>query len=510
ARVMKQAVAHLLPYIEAEKKLSGDNKPKGKVVVATVKGDVHDIGKNIVTVVLQCNNYEVVNMGVMVPCAQILEKARQEKVDMIGLSGLITPSLEEMAHVAKEMQREGFTIPLLIGGATTSRVHTAVKIAPNYDGIVVWVPDASRAVGVCSNLLSDDLKTDYAQGIKAEYEKVRTQHKNKKGPSRILPIAEARANAFKTDWNIYKPAEPALTGVRTLNNYPLEKIAETIDWTPFFQAWELAGRYPAILQDKVVGETATTLFRDAQTMLKKIIEQKWLTANAVIGLFPANVVGDDIEIYTDHSRSKVAMTYHCLRQQTVKPTGRPNRCLSDFIAPKETGLKDFIGAFAVGAGFGIDDRVKAFENANDDYSAIILKALADRLAEAFAEHMHMRVRREFWGYAKDEGLTNDQMIAEEYRGIRPAPGYPACPDHTEKGPLFQLLNAQENAGIIVTESFAMVPTAAVSGFYFSHPDSTFFAVGKIGKDQVEDYARRKGWTMEQAERWLAPVLAYER
>lgn len=510
ARVMKQAVAHLLPFIEAEKKLSGDNKPKGKIVVATVKGDVHDIGKNIVTVVLQCNNYEVVNMGVMVPCAQILEKARQEKVDMIGLSGLITPSLEEMAHVAKEMKREGFTIPLLIGGATTSRVHTAVKIAPNYDGTVVWVPDASRAVGVCSNLLSDELKAGYVQGIKAEYEKVRAQHKNKKGPSRILPIAEARANAFKTGWDDYASAEPALTGVRTLNNYPLEKIAATIDWTPFFQAWELAGRYPAILQDKVVGETATTLFRDAQTMLKKIIEQKWLTANAVIGLFPANAVGDDIEIYTDQSRSKIAMTYHCLRQQTVKPTGRPNRSLADFIAPKETGIKDFIGAFAVGAGFGIDERVRAFEEANDDYSAIILKALADRLAEAFAELMHMRVRREFWGYVKDENLTNEQMIAEEYQGIRPAPGYPACPDHTEKGPLFELLNAQENAGIIITESYAMVPTAAVSGFYFSHPESTFFAVGKIGKDQVEDYAERKGWTLEQAERWLAPVLAYER
>lgn len=510
ARVMKQAVAHLLPFIEAEKKLSGDNKPKGKVVIATVKGDVHDIGKNIVTVVLQCNNYEVVNMGVMVPSAQILETAQKEKADMVGLSGLITPSLEEMAHVAKEMQREGFTIPLLIGGATTSRVHTAVKIAPNYDGTVVWVPDASRAVSVCSNLLSEELRAGYVQEIEAEYEKVRAQHKKKKGPSRILPIAEARANAYKTDWSNYDAAEPALIGVRTLNNYPLEIIADSIDWTPFFQAWELAGRYPAILQDKVVGETATTLFRDAQTMLKKIIEQKWLTANAVIGLFPANAVGDDIEIYADQSRSKVAMTYHCLRQQTVKPTGRPNRCLADFIAPKETGVKDFIGAFAVGAGFGIDERVKAFEDANDDYSAIILKALADRLAEAFAEHMHMRVRREFWGYAKDEDLTNEQMIAEEYRGIRPAPGYPACPDHTEKGPLFKLLNAQDNAGIIVTESFAMVPTAAVSGFYFAHPASTFFAVGKIGKDQVEDYAERKGLTLEQAERWLAPVLAYER
>ncbi len=510
ARVMKQAVAHLLPFIEAEKKLLGDNKPKGRIVVATVKGDVHDIGKNIVTVVLQCNNYEVENMGVMVPSAQILEKAREVNADIIGLSGLITPSLEEMAYVAKEMQREGFTIPLLIGGATTSRVHTAVKIAPHYEGTVVWVPDASRAVGVCSNLMSDDLKADYVQGIKTEYEKVRLQHKNKKGPSKLLPIAEARANAYKIDWSQYIPPKPALLGVRTLNNYPLEKIVPSIDWTPFFQAWELAGRYPAILEDEVVGETATTLFRDAQIMLKKIVEQKWLTANAVIGLFPANVVGDDIEIYADESRSKVLMTYHCLRQQTVKPRGKPNRCLSDFIAPKETGIEDYIGVFAVGAGFGIDDRVKAFEDENDDYSAIVLKALADRLAEAFAEHMHMRARREFWGYVQDEALDNEQMINEEYQGIRPAPGYPACPDHTEKGPLFKLLNATENAEIIVTESFAMVPTAAVSGFYFSHPDSTFFAVGKIGKDQVEDYAKRKGWEMDVAERWLAPTLAYER
>jgi len=510
ARVMKQAVAHLLPFIEAEKKLSGDNKPKGKIVIATVKGDVHDIGKNIVTVVLQCNNYEVINMGVMVPSAQILDMARREKADIIGLSGLITPSLEEMAHVAKEMQREGFTIPLLIGGATTSRVHTAVKIAPHYEGATVWVPDASRAVGVCSNLLSRDLLAGYVQEIKEEYEKVRTQHKNKKGTAKLLTLAEARANAYQTDWTNYQPYQPELMGVRTLNNYPLDKIVPYIDWTPFFQAWELAGRYPDILKDEVVGETASQLFRDAQTMLKKIVEQKWLSANAVIGLFPANSVGDDIEIYTDQTRSKLAMTYHCLRQQDQKPTGKPNRCLSDFIAPKETGIKDTIGLFAVGAGFGIDERVKAFEDANDDYSAIVLKALADRLAEAFAEHMHSRVRREFWGYAKDETLTNEQLINEEYRGIRPAPGYPACPDHTEKGPLFAVLNASENAGIIITESFAMVPTAAVSGFYFAHPDSTFFAVGKIGKDQVEDYAKRKGWTVEETEKWLAPVLAYER
>ena len=510
ARVMKQAVAHLLPFIEAEKKLSGDNKPKGKIVIATVKGDVHDIGKNIVTVVLQCNNYEVINMGVMVPSAQILDMARREKADIIGLSGLITPSLEEMAHVAKEMQREGFTIPLLIGGATTSRVHTAVKIAPHYEGTTVWVPDASRAVGVCSNLLSEDLQANYAQEIKDEYEKVRAQHKNKKGPAKLLTLADARANAYQTDWANYQPYQPELIGIRTLNNYPLEKIVPYIDWTPFFQAWELAGRYPDILQDEVVGETASQLFRDAQTMLKKIVEQKWLSANAVIGLFPANSVGDDIEIYTDQTRSKLAMTYHCLRQQDQKPTGKPNRCLSDFIAPKETGVKDTIGLFAVGAGFGIDERVKAFEDGNDDYSAIVLKALADRLAEAFAEHMHARVRREFWGYAKDETLSNEQLINEEYSGIRPAPGYPACPDHTEKGPLFAVLNATENAGIIITESFAMVPTAAVSGFYFSHPESTFFAVGKIGKDQVVDYAQRKDWTVEEAERWLAPVLAYER
>ncbi|MCB1985932.1 MAG: methionine synthase [Burkholderiales bacterium] len=510
ARVMKQAVAHLLPFIEEEKKLLGDSRPKGKIVVATVKGDVHDIGKNIVAVVLQCNNYEVINMGVMVPSTQILDMARKENADIIGLSGLITPSLEEMTHVAKEMQREGFTIPLLIGGATTSRVHTAVKIAPHYAGSVVWVPDASRAVGVCSNLMSEDLKADYIQGVKDEYEKVRTQHKNKKGPSQLLTIAEARANAFKPDWSNYQPPQPELLGIRTLNNYPLEKIVPFIDWTPFFQAWELAGRYPAILDDEVVGETARNLFRDAQTMLKKIVEQKWLSANAVIGLFPANAVGDDIEIYTDDSRSQIAMVWHCLRQQTQKPTGKPNRCLSDFIAPRETGLKDYIGLFAVGAGFGIDERIKAFEDAHDDYSAIVLKALADRLAEAFAEHMHMRARREFWGYAKDETLDNEQLIDEKYLGIRPAPGYPACPDHTEKGPLFQLLGATEKAGIVVTESFAMVPTAAVSGFYFSHPESTFFAVGKIGKDQVEDYAQRKGWTLEMAERWLAPVLAYER
>jgi 5-methyltetrahydrofolate--homocysteine methyltransferase len=511
ARVMKQAVAHLLPFIEAEKKLLGDSRPKGKIVVATVKGDVHDIGKNIVTVVLQCNNYEVVNMGVMVPSAQILEMARREQADMIGLSGLITPSLEEMAHVAKEMEREGFTIPLLIGGATTSRVHTAVKVAPNYSGVTVWVPDASRAVGVCSNLLSDELRANYVEEIRTEYERVRSQHKNKKGPAPMLSISQARENALKTDWANYDPPEPDFIGVRSLRNYPLEKIVPYIDWTPFFQAWELSGRYPAILEDEIVGEAASTLFRDAQAMLKKIVEQKWLGANAVVGLFPANTVnGDDIEIYADKGRMRVAMTFHNLRQQTTKPAGRPNLCLADFIAPKETGIRDTIGAFAVTAGLGIDARVRAFEETHDDYSAIMLKALADRLAEAFAEHMHWRVRREFWGFAKGEALSNEQLVNEEYRGIRPAPGYPACPDHTEKGPLFELLKAPENAGIIVTESYAMVPTAAVSGFYFSHPEADYFAVGKIGKDQVEDYSKRKGWTLEETEKWLAPALSYER
>lgn len=511
ARVMKQAVAYLLPYIEAEKKISGDNKPKGKLVIATVKGDVHDIGKNIVSVVLQCNNFEVVNLGVMIPSAQILETARRENADMIGVSGLITPSLEEMAHVAREMEREQFTIPLLIGGATTSRVHTAVKIAPHYSGVTIWVPDASRAVGVCSNLMSQDMRDGYIQQVKAEQEKNREQHKNKKGPSKLLTFEEARANAFKTDWNRYTPPAPSFLGLRTLNNYPLETLVPYIDWTPFFQAWELHGRYPAILQDKVVGEAASNLFRDAQVMLRKIIEQKWLAANAVIGLFPANTVnGDDIEIYTDRSRSKVIMTWHSLRQQTTKPSGHPNLALADFIAPRETGINDTIGLFAVSSGFGIDERVRAFEAENDDYSAIILKALADRLAEAFAEHMHARVRREFWGYMKDESLNNEQLIDEQYLGIRPAPGYPACPDHTEKGPLFAVLEAEKRSGIIVTESFAMVPTAAVSGFYISHPESKYFAVGKIGKDQVEDYARRKGWTLEKAERWLAPALAYER
>jgi len=510
ARVMKQAVAHLVPYIEAEKARTGNTKAKGKIVMATVKGDVHDIGKNIVTVVLQCNNFEVVNMGVMIPCEQILQTAREHNADVIGLSGLITPSLEEMAHVAKEMERQGFRIPLLIGGATTSRVHTAVKIEPNYPGgIVVYVPDASRAVGVCSNLLSDTLRSAYVAELKADYAKAREQYEGKKGKAVHVSLQEARTRGLKTDWTNYTPPTPRLLGVQKLADYPLDNLVDFIDWTPFFQAWELAGRYPKILQDEVVGEEARKLFADAQAMLKKIIDEKWLKANAVFGLFPANSVnGDDIEIYADERRRKVWMTWHNLRQQTRKPEDIPNYCLADYIAPKETGVADYIGAFAVTAGIGIDRHVERFEQNNDDYNAILLKALADRLAEAFAEHLHLRVRREFWGYASEEGMDNEALIAEKYRGIRPAPGYPACPDHTEKGPLFELLQAPQNAGITLTESYAMLPTAAVSGFYFSHPQAHYFATGKIDQDQVEDYAKRKGISMEEAERWLAPVLSY--
>jgi 5-methyltetrahydrofolate--homocysteine methyltransferase len=510
ARVMKQAVAHLIPYIEAEKLRSGDTSTKGKIVMATVKGDVHDIGKNIVTVVLQCNNFEVVNMGVMVPCQQILDTAREHKADVIGLSGLITPSLEEMAHVAKEMERQGFKIPLLIGGATTSRVHTAVKIEPNYpSGQTVYVTDASRAVGVCSNLLSNTSRDSYIAEIKADYQAARNQHESKKGKAVHVTLQEARKLGVKTDWKKYAPPKPKLLGVQKLENYPLAILVDFIDWTPFFQAWELAGRYPKILDDKVVGSEARKLFADAQDMLKKIVKEKWLGANAVFGLFPANSAGsDDIEIYADDSRKKLAMTWHNLRQQTKKPADIPNYCLADYIAPKETGVKDYIGGFAVTTGIGIDARVAEFEKQNDDYSAIMLKALADRLAEAFAEHLHLRVRREFWGYVSDEQLSNEDIIAEKYRGIRPAPGYPACPEHSEKGPLFELLQAPKNAGITLTESYAMLPTAAVSGFYFSHPQAQYFATGKVDKDQVADYAKRKGWTVEEAERWLAPVLSY--
>jgi len=508
ARVMKQAVAYLEPFLAAEKAQSGDNRPKGKIVLATVKGDVHDIGKNIVAVVLQCNNYEVVNLGVMVPWTKISQVAREEKADIIGLSGLITPSLEEMANNAHEMQREGYTVPLLIGGATTSRTHTAVKIAPHYKGPVVWVPDASRCVSVCSNLLSDELAQGYIADVKAEHERVRKQHEGKKGPQ-LITLAQARENALKTDWAQYRPVKPAMSGVRVLKNYDLAEIAQYIDWGPFFQTWELSGAYPAILQDPVVGEHARNLLAEGQAMLQKIIQGRWLTAGGVFGLFPAATVShDDIEIYTDESRHEPLMTWHNLRQQNVRPTGKANLCLADFITPKSSGVHDYIGAFAVSAGVGIEKRLAEFEKKHDDYGAIMLKALADRLAEAFAELLHARVRREFWGYAKDETLDNAAMIAEKYQGIRPAPGYPACPDHTEKGPLFELLKP-ERVGMKITESFAMYPASAVSGFYIAHPQAQYFAVGKIDRDQVADYARRKGISIAEAERWLAPSLGYE-
>ena len=421
ARVMKQAVAHLVPYIEAEKQRTGGvSRPKGKIVIATVKGDVHDIGKNIVTVVLQCNNFDVVNLGVMVPAERILQTAREENADIIGLSGLITPSLEEMVHVAREMQRQGFDIPLLIGGATTSRVHTAVKIEPNYQAPVLWVPDASRSVGVCTSLVSQDLRDELVRKTRAEYERVREQHKGKRGQAPHHTLEEARRHALQTDWAAYAPPVPRTPGITVLSEYPLEEIAKVIDWTPFFQTWELAGRYPRILEDEVVGEAARNLFADAQAMLRRIIDEKWLSANAVVGLFPANSVGDDVQVYADDSRTRVLETFHFLRQQAVKPEDRANHCLADFVAPRSSGVRDYIGAFAVTAGLGIDRRVEAFEARHDDYNAILLKALADRLAEAFAELLHLRVRRELWGYAPDERFSNEELIDEKYRGIRPA------------------------------------------------------------------------------------------
>ena len=510
ARVMKQAVAHLIPYIEAEKARTGQaGRAKGKIVIATVKGDVHDIGKNIVAVVLQCNNYEVVNLGVMVPAQKILDTARAENADAIGLSGLITPSLEEMAHVAKEMEREGLQLPLLIGGATTSRVHTAVKIAPQYSGPVVYVPDASRSVTVAQSLLSPDARTAYMAGVSADYAKIRQQHADKKGPGPLLPIARARELGHASDWKAYAPPRPARPGLTVLKNYPLEKLVPYVDWGPFFQTWELSGSYPAILEDPVVGAEATKLLADAKAFLKRMVDGRWVRASGVLGLFPAARVGDDVEVYRDESRREVRSTWHNLRQQNQKPAGRANQCIADYLAPRESGVADWIGAFAVTAGLGIEKKLAEFERAHDDYLAIMLKALADRLAEAFAEHLHERVRREYWGYAPDEALDSAALIAEKYRGIRPAPGYPACPDHTEKGALFALLDAEANAEMRLTESYAMLPAAAVAGFYLSHPDASYFAVGKLGRDQVEDYARRKGMRREEAERWLAPYLAYD-
>ena len=572
ARVMKKAVAYLLPFMEEEKKRSGEvGKSNGRIVMATVKGDVHDIGKNIVGVVLACNNFGVVDLGVMVPAQKILDTAREQNADMIGVSGLITPSLEEMAHVAKEMQRQDFRIPLLIGGATTSRAHTALKIEPNYKSACVWVKDASRAVGVAQSLVSKELVAGFLAKVRAEYAEVRERHKDRGPGKKLVSLEHARAQRFDGDWTDYTPPAPRTPGTTLFDDYPLEELRAYIDWTPFFSAWELSGHYPAILEDAVVGAQARELFDDAQAMLDKLIAGKWLTARAVIGLWPANCVGDDVEIYlpslqggesarlrTEGSRAderpeqdakggvdwrgrmpslaprggdgaahatdqnhphpnlplegegfKALAVAHHLRQQADKPAERPDLCLADFVAPKESGKHDWIGGFAVTAGLGIEPHLERFRAEHDDYSAIILKALADRLAEAFAERMHERVRKEFWGYAADESLDNESLIAEKYLGIRPAPGYPACPDHTEKRTLFDLLDATNNAGIELTESMAMYPAASVSGWYFSHPRSQYFVVGRVGKEQVEDYAKRKGWSVQEAERWLAANLDYD-
>ncbi|HLI17241.1 MAG TPA: methionine synthase [Rhodanobacteraceae bacterium] len=543
ARVMKKAVAYLLPFMEEEKKKSGDvGKSNGKIVMATVKGDVHDIGKNIVGVVLACNNFEVVDLGVMVPAQKILDTAIAEKADMIGVSGLITPSLEEMANVAKEMKRRDFRIPLLIGGATTSRAHTAIKIEPNYETACVWVKDASRAVGVAQTLVSKALVDDFLAKVRAEYAEVRERHRNRGPAKRLVSLEAARANGSKLDWKNYTPPVPNKPGITVIDDIPIPELLKVTDWTPFFQAWELHGHYPAILTDEVVGKQATELFGDAQKILKKIVDEKWLRAKAVIGFWPAARVGDDLELTlpspsgrgaggegtgsagafgtaepssapdgapSPEGRREEHVMLHHLRQQADKPAERPNLCLADFIAPKETGVQDWIGGFAVTAGLGIEEHLERFHKDNDDYSAIILKALADRMAEALAEWMHREVRTKYWGYAPDEALSNEELIAENWRGIRPAPGYPACPDHTEKATLFKLLDATNNAGIELTEGFSMYPAAAVSGWYFSHPDSQYFVVGKLTKDQVDDYATRKGWTLAEAERWLSANLDYD-
>jgi 5-methyltetrahydrofolate--homocysteine methyltransferase len=510
ARVMKQAVAHLVPYIEEEKRLQAqageDVKAKGKIVIATVKGDVHDIGKNIVTVVLQCNNFDVVNMGVMVPCHEILAKAKEEGADMIGLSGLITPSLEEMQYVAGEMQKDEFfrskKMPLMIGGATTSRVHTAVKIAPHYEGPVVYVPDASRSVSVAQGLLSEQA-AKYIAELNADYVKVREQHANKK-QTPLVKLYEARANAAVVEWDKYKPTKPKFIGKRVFKNFDLAELEQFIDWAPFFQTWDLAGPFPAILEDDVVGEEAKKVFADGQAMLKKIIEGRWLTANAVVGLYPAQRVGDDIVLYADEARQQQVMTWYGLRQQTVKPNDNPNRCLSDFVAD-QTQAADYVGLFAVTTGIGSEKQEKRFIDAHDDYSAILFKALADRLAEAFAECMHQRVRKDLWGYAADESFTNTELVAEKYQGIRPAPGYPACPDHSAKRAMFDVLQCGD-IGMALTESLAMTPAASVSGFYLAHPQAGYFNVGRIGEDQVQDLAQRQGVEVKDLQRLLAPNL----
>ncbi len=502
ARVMKKAVAHLMPFMDSDK--AGEMQSNGKILMATVKGDVHDIGKNIVSVVLQCNNFEVIDMGVMVPAEQILKKAREENVDVIGLSGLITPSLDEMVHVAKEMERQGFEIPLLIGGATTSRAHTAVKIEQNYHQPTVYVMDASRSVGVVSSLLSDELKGEFVAKLRTEYEQVRERHKGRKAKVKQHSLEDARSNRYTGD--LHTPVKPSFLGTKTIDSLPLELLLPYIDWTPFFQTWELSGKYPAILSDEVVGVEAVKLFDEAKAMLTRIVDEKWLTAKAVIGFFPANSDGDDIVLYKDDSRTEVIETLHHLRQQNIKAPGKANYCLSDFIANKDSGIADYIGGFAVTAGIGIEEKLEQFEQQHDDYNSIMLKALADRLAEAFAEYMHEQVRKDHWGYASDESHANEQLIAEAYQGIRPAPGYPACPDHTEKAKLFELLDATASTSIELTESYAMFPAAAVSGWYLSHPESQYFNVGKIDQEQLENYAIRKGMAKEVAERWLSAHL----
>ncbi len=507
ARVMKQAVAHLVPFIEAEQRETGEVRSNGKILLATVKGDVHDIGKNIVGVVLGCNNYDVVNMGVMVPAEKILATARQENVDIIGLSGLITPSLEEMRHVASEMERAGFEVPLLIGGATTSKIHTAVKIEANYQrGPVIHVVDASRAVGVASQLLSDDQREDFASQVKAEYANLRQKHGGRASNRRLRPLEEARANRFQINWQVYDPPVPSFTGVKVFEDVDLSLLCDYIDWTPFFATWELTGKYPRIFDDPVVGQAASQLFDDAQKMLDRIVAEKLLQAKAVVGFFPAANIGDDIAVQNGQGPVTVI---HCLRQQMEKPPGRPNYSLADFVAPQDCDKEDYVGMFAVTAGLGLDALVDHYEAHHDDYCAILSKALADRLAEALAEYMHKHVREDLWAYSEPAALDNEALIREEYRGIRPAPGYPACPDHTEKGELFRVLEASQTAEVTLTESFAMLPAASVSGYYFSHPESAYFGIGRIGRDQVEDYARRKGMDVSAVERWLAPNLGYE-
>ena len=509
ARVMKKAVAHLIPFIEAEKKRTGVSKSNGKIVLATVKGDVHDIGNNIVGVVLQCNNYDVIDLGVMVPTAKIMETARNEGVDIIGLSGLITPSLEEMVVFAGELQRAKLNLPLLIGGATTSLIHTAVRIEPEYDGPVVYVKDASRAVGVMSQLLSETARDPFVDGVRAEYKEMRERYLARRETVARHSIERARELKAAIDWGEYEPPEPATPQVTVFDDYPLDELVERIDWKPFFQTWELSGSFPQILDDPVVGEAAREVYEDAQRMLAQLVEERWLQARAVVGFWPANSDGDDIELYSDDSRETVLATAHTLRQQINSEHKRENFALADFIAPRDSGVADYLGGFAVTSGIGLEERVAQFQAEHDDYQSIMLKALADRLAEALAERMHERVRRELWGYSADEALDNAALIAEQYRGIRPAPGYPACPDHTEKQTLFDLLDAEANTSITLTESFAMYPGASVSGWYFSHPESRYFGVGRIERDQIEDYARRKEWTVEEAERWLAPNLNYE-